>query len=177
VKKEILIHFSFLILLFALISLTRHYLNLSFWPFWVGGVVGTFMPDLDHLLYVFFLRPEELTSQRVNYMLEKRNLWGTLNLLAETRSERTKLVFHTALFQIIFAVLSFWVITSSGSLFGRGIVLAFLLHLVVDQGVDFKIVGNLFNWFKTFPIAFPQDKEKLYWGINTLLLIVLSFLF
>jgi hypothetical protein len=176
-RKEILIHFSFLILLFVLISLVRNYLNLSYWPFWVGGLVGTLLPDLDHLLYVFFLRPEELTSQRVNYMLEKRNLWGSLNLLAETRSERTKLVFHTALFQIIFVILSFWMVTSSGSFFGRGVVLAFLLHLIVDQTVDLKVVGNLFNWFKNFPIAFPQEREKLYWGINILVLVILAFLF
>lgn len=176
-KKEILIHFSFLILLFALISLIRRYLNLSYWPFWVGGLVGTLLPDLDHLLYVFFLKPEDLTSQRVNYMLGKRDLWGSLNLLAETRSERVKLIFHTSLFQIIFAVLSFWVMTSSGSLFGRGLVLAFLLHLVIDQMVDLRTVGNLFNWFKNFPVTFPQEKERLYWRINILFLLILSSLF
>jgi len=53
--------------------------------------------------------------------------------LLSTRQERIGLIFHTILFRAIFFVLTFWVMTSSTSLFGKGIVLAFCLHLVIDQ--------------------------------------------
>ncbi|MEK7111690.1 MAG: hypothetical protein AAB875_00005, partial [Patescibacteria group bacterium] len=128
-KKEIFIHLAVLVSLFIFISIARGYLSLSYWPLWVGALFATLLPDLDHVLYVFFLRPQELTSQRVGYMMGKRDFWGSLELLAETRSERSKLIFHTATFQLIFIVLTFFVLTSSGSLFGRGLVLAFFLHL------------------------------------------------
>ena len=104
-KKELFIHFSFLISFLILISLLKGWVNLSYWPLWLGGVVGTLLPDLDHLIYVFFLQPQELTSQRVNYMVSKKNIFRTLELLAETRYERKNLIFHTLLFQIIFLVL------------------------------------------------------------------------
>lgn len=176
-KKEFFIHFSILILFLFLIALVKGFLNLSSWSFYVGGIVGTILPDLDHLLYVFFLRPQELTSQRVNYMLGKKDFGGSLNLLAETKNERTKLIFHTAFFQIILSILAFWVITSSGSLFGRGLVVAFTLHLITDQLVDLNQFGNLSTWFRDFPIVFPPEKEKLYWGINVVFFLLLAFLF
>jgi hypothetical protein len=175
-KKEIFIHFSFLISLFVFISVLRDWMSLSYWPFWLGGIIGNFLPDLDHIIYIYFLRPQELTSQRAGYMLGKRDFFGSMNLLARTRSERTKLIFHTALFQIVFVILSFLVVTSSGSLLGRGIVLAFSLHLLIDQAVDLVEIGSLDNWFKDFSLTIEKDKAKIYWVIMLLILLVFSFL-
>ncbi len=174
-KKEIFIHFSFLISLFIFISLVKGWMSLSYWPFWVGGIVGNFLPDLDHFIYVYFLRPHELTSQRVGYMMGKRNLSRSLSLLAETRSERTKLIFHSGLFQLIFIVLAFLVVTSSGSLFSRGIVLAFFLHLLVDQAVDLVETGNMDNWTGGYSLEISRNQAKVYWLIMLLILVLLSF--
>jgi hypothetical protein len=175
-KKEIFIHFAFLVSLFIFISLFRGYLTLSYWPLWVGGLVGTILPDVDHFIYIFFLRPYEYTSQRASYMLGKKDVLGTLRFLAETRYERTKIIFHTATFQIIFVVLAFWVITSSGSMFGRGLVLAFLLHMLTDQIVDIMETGGLSMWFKDFPLEIDQEKVKTYWVIQVLLFLILAFI-
>lgn len=172
-KKEIAIHFVVLVFFFLVISVFKRYFALSFWPFWVGGLVGTMLPDVDHLIYVYFLRPHELTSQRVDYMVNRRDYIGTLQLLYTTRSERTHLIFHSALFQGIFLVLAFLVMTSSGSVFGEGLVLAFLLHLVVDQGVDLIKTDNLNNWFRQVPIVLDQNRATLYF--LSMLLTVLFF--
>ena len=175
-KKELFIHFSFLVSLFIFVSIAREYFTLAFLPFWLGGIIGTLLPDLDHALYVFFLKPEELTSQRVGYMLGKKDFWGSLELLAETRSERTRLIFHTATFELIFVILTFFVLTSSGSLLGRGLVLAFFLHLIVDQGVDLASTGALNNWFKNFPLELTPSRQKTFWWAGALLLLIFSFL-
>jgi hypothetical protein len=175
-KKEIFIHFSFLVVFFFLISLFRGWMDFNYWSFWLGGMVGTLLPDLDHFIYVYFLRPHELTSQRVGYLIGKREILKSLRLLAQTRSERTKLIFHTANFQLIFLVLTFLVITSSGSLFGRGLVLAFGLHLLVDQVVDLKETGSLDNWFSSFLISLDNSQIKGFWLILLLILLVFGFL-
>ena len=179
-KKEIFVHFAFLVSLFIFISLFKGWFAISFWPLWLGGVVGTFLPDVDHLIYIYFFGPQEVTSQMVSHKLAKRDIWGTLNLLADTRSERTRLVFHTALFQIIFLVLTFLVVTSSGSVFGRGLVLAFSLHLSVDQIVDIMETGGLDNWFRQF--GFPRvgglDRKRAmyYWGLGLAIVLFFGFL-
>lgn len=177
-KKEIFIHFAFFVSLFIFVSIARGYLSFSSWQFFLGGLVGTILPDIDHLLYVFFLKPQELTSQRVSYMVGKKDIWGGLELLAETRSERTKLIFHTATFQLIFLVLTFFVLTSSGSLMGRGLVLAFFLHLIVDQAVDLEATGSLSNWFKNFPFWRPVDKRQtlVWWGAGLIVVLLFGFL-
>jgi hypothetical protein len=174
-KKDFLIHFSSLVLFFLLITLIKRWFNFNVWPFWIGGIIGTLLPDIDHLIYVKYLRPQELLSQRVNYLMADRNILKSLELLYETRYERTKLVFHTVMFQAIFIGLTFFVITSSGSLFGKGIVLAFLLHLLVDQVVDLKSLNNLDNWFRQLPIVFDRQKYNLYLSFNLLLLLLFIF--
>ncbi|MBU0572731.1 hypothetical protein KKH23_02665 [Patescibacteria group bacterium] len=174
-KKEIFIHYSFLISLFIFISLAKGWMSLSYWPLWIGGIFGNILPDLDHFIYVYFLKPHELTSQRVGYMMGKRNLSKSFRLLAETRSERTKLVFHSGLFQLVFIVLAFLVVTSSGSLFSRGVVLAFFLHLLVDQAVDLVETGNMDNWTGGYNFEISENQAKVYWSIMFLVLLLLSF--
>lgn len=175
-KKEIALHFLAALVFFTLTTLVKGYLNLSFWPFWVGAIIGTILPDVDHLMYVYLLNPQDLTSQRVNYMIGKRELFASWNLLASTRSERTELILHTAIFQVIFVVLAFLVITSSGSIFGRGIVLAFLLHLLVDEVVDLKSTGGIANWLRQVPIVLDKMQIDIYLIVNFVILIIFGFL-
>lgn len=80
-KKELALHFLSSLFLFIPISLVRHYFAstvlqtiLSFWPFWLGALIGTILPDIDHIIYVYFLRPYEVTSQRINYMAQRGEL-------------------------------------------------------------------------------------------------------
>lgn len=174
-KKELAVHLSLLFSLVVFVSLVKGWFSLSYWPFWVGALIGNFLVDIDHFIYVYFLRPHEVTSRRVDYMVGKRKLGGTLDLLAETRGEREDLIFHTILFQIIFLILTFLVMTSSGSLLGRGLVLALSLHLLVDQAVDLLEVGNLNAWTNNLPVFLKEDKHKIYFVV--VLFVVLFFAF
>jgi len=173
-RRELFIHLSFWFSFFVLISIAGHFLSLSYWPFWLGGLVGVFMPDLDHLIYVFFLGPQELTSQRVGFLWGKKEYKRLVELLYETRSERKGLIFHTIFFQVIFLVLTFWMMSSSSSLFGRGMVLSFAMHLSVDQLVDITEMGNLGNWTKFLPIDLDSGKSKICWAVGMLLVVIMG---
>jgi len=175
-KKEAFIHLSFLVSFFVFVSIFKGWIDISYWQLWVGGFVGNLLADFDHIIYVYFLKPHELTSQRVNSMVSKRRFFATVDLLSRTRTERTSLIFHSILFQLVFVVLTFFVITSSGSLFGRGLVLSFSLHLLVDQAVDLVENKNLNIWFNNFPFRISEDKHWAYWGMMTLLLMIFGFL-
>lgn len=175
-KKELALHFVTSIILFVSISLLRNYLNLSFWPLWVGALVGTILPDIDHIIYVYYLRPHELTSQRIMYAAGKGQLLASWHLLASTRSERTNLILHTVTFQILFVVLSFLVISSSSSLLGRGLVLAFLLHLLVDEVIDLKQNRNLTNWFRQIPIQLDSLQLNVYLIANLAFILISGIL-
>ncbi len=174
-RKELFIHFSFWAVFFILITLIRQYFSLDYWPFYIGGLVGIFLPDIDHIIYVYFVKPQELTSQRVGYLVEKSDIKRSIELLYETRSERRGLIFHTIFFQLIFLVLTFWMMSSSGSLFGKGMVLSFALHLSVDQLVDLRDLESLGNWFKDLPFQLDLKQSKIYWMVITILVLVFGF--
>ncbi len=171
-RRELFIHFSFWFSFFILVTIVRQFFSLSYWPFWVGGLVGLFLPDVDHLVYIFFLQPQELTSQRINFLIDKREIKRLLELLYETRTERTQLIFHTILFQLIFLTLTFWIMTSSGSFFGKGLVLSFSLHLLVDQLVDLNDLKSFDNWVKNFPIKFDLKQAKIYFAFFAFLIFI-----
>lgn len=174
-RREIFLHFAFWFSFFVFVTLFKRYFNLGYWPFWVGGVVGTILPDIDHLLYLY-LRPQELTAQRVGFLIDKQEIKRVFTLLYETRSERKNLIFHTAYFQLIFLILTFWILTSSGSFFGRGLVLAFSLHLLIDQIVDITETGSFDNWLKYSPWYLDLRKAKIFWFAMVLLLCLFGFL-
>ncbi len=176
-KKELITHFSFMIAFFIFISLYKGWFAASYLPFWFGGILGTLLPDLDHLIYIYYLRPQELTSQRATNLLSKQEVRKALNLLTITRTERTNLVFHTTYFQILFLIFTFLVVTSTGSLLGRGLVLAFSLHLLIDQVVDLMETGRLVTWFKELPAKLEATQMRWYLVIVTVILLIFGLFF
>ncbi|KKS77848.1 MAG: hypothetical protein UV74_C0002G0074 [Candidatus Woesebacteria bacterium GW2011_GWB1_43_14] len=176
-KKDLAFHLISALVFVLLVLLAEGWSEDTYLWFVVGSLIGTIIPDVDHFIYVKFLRPHELTSQRADLMMQNSEYKRTINLLSQTRSERKQLIFHSGLFQMVFTILAFYVISSSDSLLGRGIVLSFLLHLLVDQYIDYKETGNVNNWFWQLKIIFDKQRTIAYLVVNLVILIFLGFLF
>ena len=88
----------------AVITLLRWRWNWDLLGFWVGGFLGTFLLDVDHLIYTLFVYPEEATSQKVRSLVQDGRFQEILALLRQTEKERIRLSFHNAGFQVIFYV-------------------------------------------------------------------------
>lgn len=175
-KREIVIHFSLWFAFFVFLLLVKNHLTLDYWSFWLGGLIGIILPDIDHLVYVFFVKPADLTSQRVNFLLKKKEVGRTVSLIYETRDERKDLIFHTSIFQIVFLVLTFLLVTSSTSIFGKGLALSFSFHLLVDQLIDLNELKSLDNWGKLFPFNLDYKKSKIYLLASFFLVCIMGFL-
>ena len=175
-KKDLATHFSFMVALFALVTVFKGWFALAYIPFWLGGIIGTLLPDIDHLIYAYVLKPHEVTSQRVASLISQRQVGKTWDLIYSTRNERKDLVFHTAQFQLLFVVFAFFVITSSGSLLGTGIVLAFSLHLLIDQVMDLTQTGNFEVWFEKFPFALDSEQKRYFLIANGIIILILGFI-
>lgn len=121
----------------------QRFFSLSSWPFWIGGIFGVFLPDLDQILYVFVLRPMDFVSQRVSSAINVKRYREALSVLYETKHERGEQMFHNVGFVLIFAVLTFWVVSSSGSLFGKGLVLGAWLHLCMYYYKKYKTDNSI----------------------------------
>ena len=55
--------------------------------------------------------------------------------------------FKSIIFVILFGAVSFFVVTSSGSMFARGMVLSVYLSLLLSQAEDWQEYHNLDSWY------------------------------
>ncbi len=143
--------------------------------FVLGGLIGIVLPDIDHLIYAYFIHPQDLSSQRIDYLVKNKDFKRSVELLYETRSERRGLIFHSIFFQIIFFIVLFWILSSSGSLLGRGLALSFALHLSVDQLIDLTELKSLENWFTNLPFKLDIKQSKNYLMASSAVLLLMGF--
>lgn len=169
------VYFTSVVVLVLITTILRGWFDFEHIEIWFGALVGMLLPDFDHFVHVYFLKPHELTSQRVRRYWKNKDFKFTFELMYNTRSERTTLVFHSAFFQWVFVIFGFYVLTSSNNFFGRGLVMAFLLHLVLDQYLDLKKSGNIQNWFHNFQVILNEKQAKLYVYFMFAVLLFLSF--
>lgn len=176
-KKDLVTHFVFTVAFFLLATLIRGWTDIMFFPFWAGALLGMILPDIDYLIYIYALNPGASVSQQATNLIEKRSVVKTWDLLARTRPQHSDLIFHSALFQIIFVVFSFLIVTSSGSLFGMGVVLAFSLHLLIDQVTDLVEAGTIKNWFSGLNLDLSRNGERWWVLTQVMLLVIFGFTF
>lgn len=103
-----------------------------------GLLWGSFFLDLDHLIYWLYLQPQLPESQKAGQYLHAKDVKSLLDLLTKTHKRHTSLIFHHYFFQIALALISIFIITSSGSIFTSAFILALNLHLLVDEVADFN---------------------------------------
>ena len=170
-KKEILKRFIPTIIFLVLLSLLHWQEKWQLIGLWVGGLIGTFLLDLDHLIYCFFQNPHEFTPQRLKRYLQQGQYRYGLKLLFETQDERRRLIFHSVLFQIVLLVSVFFVLTSSAGLLGKGLVLVLFLQSLINQFDEFLKTGKMDSWLWQLKISLPSNFQVLY-----LLLMFLIFI-
>ena len=176
-KKKISLHLLFMISFFLLISVLRDWFGIYYLQFWVGGLVGVILPDIDRLVYVYVIKPEEAGSKQVSDLVSQRKVKETFDLLSKMNMDRSQLMFHSARFQLIFLLFTFWIVTSSNSLFGWGLALAFTLHLLIDQAVDYASSKDLSLWFRDIPFEIDVDQRKLFFWVNLVILLFLGLIY
>lgn len=174
--KEFSINFIPLLIFLLASSLVHWSLKSSLVFFWLGGFLGTYLIDIDHLVYILVRRPYELTSKRFLRLWQQRRWRSAFLLLIESHRERRELIAHTVSFQIILIFLTFWILTSSASLFSKGLILGLFLHTLVDQAFDFPAVGDLRNWFWQFKSLPEKQVQVIYFWVLVFLFLIFSLL-
>lgn len=122
-----------------------------FW--WVLGVgVGVLIIFLDRVVYTYSY-PHEQLSQVFNHHMQEKDYLRALEMLDTRRHEQNKLTFRSALFMAVWVPLSFFALTSTSGLFGKGVVMGLMLHILYDA----------WRMQKTDP---EKLNERLFWQIG-----------
>lgn len=103
------------------------------WVGWVAGVViGVLVLFADRIVYTYSYPGAQISQQFAWYVKEKKYLTA-LTLLDSRRLEQERLTFRSSLFMAIWVPLSFFALTSTTGLFGKGVVMGLMLHALADS--------------------------------------------
>jgi len=122
--------------------------------FLAGGLLGVYFLDLAEAIFKFN------TSNQPS---------------DQPTSSRSS--FKNVLFQGAFVFLALFVITSSGSLFGAGMILAMYLGMLISQYHQLMATGNLNSWFWPIKTEITVANQKIYLGILAGFFLLLNLLF
>lgn len=172
-KSEVASHLLLTFVYFLAVSVFRWQFNSDLVWIWAGAFLGAFLLDLDHLIYWFYAHPEAEDSKYAKVLAKTGNYKGLYALLVRYHQTHNRLIFHSAIFQVILLVVSFYVLTAGGSTLGSALVLSLNLHLLKDEWSDFLSgrKGELTDWL------FWQIKDKSMAGYLNIYLAAMTVAF
>lgn len=121
-----------------------------------GFLWGSFFLDLDHLVYWFYLNPNIEESKLARLAFNKRDFVSLLKLLESTHTHHTNMVFHHYFAQVVLALITVFIFTSSANVFAKAFILAVNIHLLVDEIKDYyRDPHHLQDWL------FARESKQL----------------
>ena len=132
-KRYVLAHLPMaLIYGVVVLVLNAGWSDLVGWLLWILGVIlGVLVLFADRIVYTYSYPGAQISQQFAWYIKEKKYL-SALELLDLRRLEQERLSFRSALFMAIWVPLSFFALTSTTGLFGKGVVMGLMLHILMD---------------------------------------------
>ncbi len=85
--------------------------------------------------------------------------------------------YRNVFFQTAFILMTLFIITSSGSLMGAGLVLSIYLNMILSQFKEIQEKGNLDEWFKLIKREVDIKTQKIYLGVISGAFLLLNLLF
>lgn len=116
--------------------------------FLLGFILGYLIPVLDLLIFAFFLYPEVAVSHEVFDHLRNRRFTRLFAMLGEGR-DGLKLMHRKAVFFGALCLTSLFLMTSSRSLVGFGVMLGLEFHLVqgmLRQISHIETLRSMYFW-------------------------------
>lgn len=147
------------------------------WVGWLGGVaVGVLLLFLDRIAYTFAY-PQEQLSQQFAWFVKNKQYGQAIQSLDVRRHEQEKLTFRSALFMVVWIPLAFFAITSTPALFGKGVVMGLMLHILYDgwrlqQQDPEKLTRRLFWQVRR---SFSNEEKMIFMALITFVFVAFSF--
>lgn len=137
----------------------------------VGGVyLGFGLLFLDRLLHIFLIEPESQFSQSLHQALKKKQILRIARAILTANTMQKQLITRSALFLVAYVALALYIITSTGSAIGIGMILGIGLHYCFDFLLykrDLELLRSHFLW--------QLKREFAQQEVNALFLVICVF--
>ena len=141
--REFVSHLGVTVIYLLIVSLFTRSFSLRFW---IGGIVGIPLLDIDHLLYLFMNSEEKSCQKFFRIWRERKYQKAIFYLVSLHKNDNKKKLLHNGFFAVIWAVLCLLVLVINRSLFLMGLMLSVYIHLLKDIIEDLGDMEHLKEW-------------------------------
>lgn len=172
-KVQLLASLTLFVVLLALIGIRS---PISIGEAFLGCLLGTFVLDLDYIIYAFFTDPGEDFSLTLKSYLKHKDYINAFSYIFYHKDDVREKTLHSVLFQVILGALTFFMILSPLNLFTKTLIVstyANSLYRISESYVEDRAL----DWFWLLKEAPSKKGVKAYIIINVLaLLVILQFM-
>ncbi|HOM77929.1 MAG TPA: hypothetical protein PLT50_01845 [bacterium] len=172
-KVQILLSLTLFITLLALLGI-RSPTNIVMTL--LGCILGTFILDLDYIIYAYFTDPNQDFSVTLKGFIRHKDYINAISYVFYHKNDVKEKTLHSVLFQVILLALTFFMIFSPLNLFTKTMIIsgyANSLYRITESYFS----ENVMEWFWLLKEHPSQKGVKAYIIISVLaLLIMIQFM-
>jgi hypothetical protein len=158
-KMQLLISITLFVTIVALAVLKE---PLEIGLVFFGCILGTFILDLDYLIYAHFMEPHKNFSKTLLTFIKHKDFSNALNYISFNKTDVKDKTLHSALFQVILALFSIFVVSSNVTYLIKALVLSILCNSIYKL-IEAHYANQVDDWFWAFK-ATPNKKSTLTYG-------------
>lgn len=129
-------------------------------------MIGSLILYFDPLISAYFALSETPGVQKAKQAIKQKEYKEVFLLAFSHQQNLEQSILHSALFQFALTALSFYIVTSSGSIFGSGLVMGMTLHLIWDDVAGWRIPAQLNKMlFWNIHREISYREQKIFLGI------------
>ncbi len=167
-KTPLIVSITLFIVLMALTG-TQNVVEGS--ELFLGVLLGTFVLDLDYIIYAFLTDPDTEFSQNLRSFIKHKDVSNTLNYIGFHKDEVTEKTLHSILFQIALGCLTLFAAYSPLNYFTKGLVLSTYANTIYRLS-EAWVEGKHGDWFWALKQRPSRNGVKMYIIANVVLLVI-----
>lgn len=166
-KTQILVSITLAVAIISL-SVIRNYFTMSL--VLIGALIGTFLLDLDYLIYTYFMEPHRNFSKNLSTFIKHKDFNNALKYIEFNKADVKDKTLNSALFQSILAVFSIFVISSEVTYLLKALVLSTLANSIYRL-IEAYYTNQTHDWFWAFKTV-PNKKGIILYSVALLLVLL-----
>jgi hypothetical protein len=175
VIRKILSYYKLPLILSATLTVTLLALGVIRKPWsiseiFIGCLLGTFILDLEYVMYAYILEPNAEFSKSVIGYIKHKDFGGLLEFVNTHKDDMTDRALNSALFQVILVPIAIFAVYASQSLLIKALILSTLANSI------YKLIENIFEgkteeWFWAMKVK-PTNSGATSFAVFLVLVLI-----
>jgi len=140
----------------------------------VGSLAGTFLLDIDYLIYAYITEPTSDLSKHLRAFISHKDIGNALNHIYYNKNEVKEQSLNSALFQIALATLAIFTTSSLSGVFIKSLILATYANSIYRLSEHY-FKGTLDDWFWVLKET-PKKQSVGFYTFGLLAILIYSIL-